>query len=361
MNLAQLQHLYTHDGPFVSLHLDVTRDAEDAQHQIEAAWAKERSTLAEAGAADSILDQLGELVTQPTHLQGEVRRTVVADDHEILFDDIRAGHGAKNEVATRGPLPDLSGWLAQVDGEVPFILVLADREGADIAAYRAWSRPEVEHEDVQGSSLHITKVPLGGWSHKRFQRRAEEVWRANADEVAEAVRHLWAQYKPRVVIVAGEVRARAEVLAALNDGGDLVTEEVEGGGRAAGSSDEAVSQDALAVLAQLRERDREQIVDALGAAAGQGTSVARGLPDVVGALVQGRVERLLVDLDAAATQTVDQRDYPGLGLPGAASEAGRLRADQVLVAAGASTDTSLSLLPADLLGGEGIAALLRWS
>ena len=37
-----------------------------------------------------------------------------------------------------------------------------------------------------------------------------------------------------------------------------------------------------------------------------------------------------------------------------------LPADMVLVAAGAATDTELSLLPAEQTKGAGVAALLRW-
>ena len=53
-------------------------------------------------------------------------------------------------------------------------------------------------------------------------------------------------------------------------------------------------------------------------------------------------------------------DYPGIVLPAAAFEGDRLPADQTLLAAGAATDADLTLLPSSSVGGDGIAALLRW-
>lgn len=358
MNLAQLQDLYTKDGPFTSVHLDVTRGAEDSAHRIEVLWAERRAELSAAGAADRVLDRIGELVQQPTHVSGEARRTVVADDADVLFDDVRAGHGSRAEVSTHGPLPDLAGWLTQVDGELPFVLVLASKEGADVEFYRAMSKPGTEHETVHGRDLHLTKVPQGQWAE--LQNHTEEVWRRNARDVAEVVRGVWARHHPRFVVLAGDVRARADLRQALTSSGDLVVEEVDAGGRAEGSSTDALWQEITAVLGRVSDDDRNELIDALGAAEGQGRSVARGLHAVLQALVQGKVERLVLDLDAATGQTINIHDYSGLQLPVAAAQGSKLAADQVLVAAGASTDARLSLLPADVVGSDGVAAILRW-
>jgi len=360
MNLGKLKPVYAHDGPFISVHLDVSRDTEDAAHQIETRWAKMRAELSTAGAADTVLDRVGELVTQPTHVPGEARRTVVMSDDEVLLDDVRSGHGAADETAEYGPLPELTAWLEQLDGELPFVLAVTDREGAEVEMYRAVSRPPAEHEEVEGNTLHINKVQAGHEAHKQFQRHTEEQWRHNAEEVAEVIRRLWAEHGPRVVIVAGEVRARAEVRSVLEDGGDLLVEEVEGGGRAAGSSQDALWSDVTAVLGRLIHAEREDLIEALGAGTVPGQSVARGLRNVLETLVQGQVGRLVLDLDSARTQTVHPEDYPGLPLPRSAGEAGRLRADQALLAAAAATDADLSLLPEQAVGSQGVAAFLRW-
>jgi hypothetical protein len=94
--------------------------------------------------------------------------------------------------------------------------------------------------------------------------------------------------------------------------------------------------------------------------AGQQGTAARGLGEVLDALVRGQVDRLVLDLEAAHEMTVNPKEHPGLALPEPAASTEQLPADQVLVAAGAATDAQLSLLPRAQTKGAGVAALLRW-
>jgi hypothetical protein len=357
MNLATIQQLYTHDGPFLSIHMDVSRNTEDAAQQIEARWTTLRHDLERDGIEPGLSEQIGARLQERTEVAGEARRTLVAADGEILFDDVRAGHTIWPESIGFGPLPDLAAWLHQVDGQMPFLLVTADREGADLDFYRAMSRPDPDHEEIHGDTLHITKVPQGDWAQKQFQRRSENVWAKNAREVADTVRTVCSQQKPRVVVLAGDERARSNIAAEL-EGLPCDVEQVTAGGRAAGVSEDALWDEVKAVLARLEAFDDEQISARLLEKSGRGEGAARGLGDVLDALVQGKVERLVVDLQAAHEMSIDPADHPGLPVP--ASAKGELPADQVLVAAGAATDVELTLLPLEQTKGAGVAALLRW-
>lgn len=358
MNLASIQYLYNHDGPFVSLHVDVSRESEAAIKGLESRWTTMRHALADANADENVLARIGEIVRQPTGLPGAARRSIVAAGDAVLLDDARMGHGAWPEVTAVGPLPDVSGWVTQVDGEFPFVLVTADREGAEVDVYRSLSLRDHERDTVEGQTLHINKVPAGDWAE--LQDHTEEVWRRNARMVAESVRAAGKEHGARLVLLAGEVRARAEIREVLTSSGSLEVVEVEAGGRAAGSSSEALWNEVNTVIGHQWERDHRHVLDRLEEQSGQGRAVARGLRDVLLALVRGQVERLVVDLAAAHDQTIAPGDYPGLALPSAALEGDRLPADQTLVAAGSSTDAELSVLPSSSIGGDGIAALLRW-
>jgi Bacterial archaeo-eukaryotic release factor family 2 len=358
MNLGSIQHLYHHDGPFLSLHLDVSREAEGATKGVESGWNSVRRELMHIGADASLVERVGELVRKPTGIPGAARRSLVAEGDDVLFDDVRMGEGAWPEVTAKGPLPDVSGWVTQVDGEFPFVLVVADREGAEVDVYRSLSQQEHQHRSVEGQTLHINKVPAGEWAE--LQDHTEEVWRRNARSVAEAVRSAGKEHGAKVVVLAGEVRARAEIHAALGSGGGLEVLEVESGGRAAGSSAESLWREANSALGQRWQQERQRVRDRLEEQSGQGRAVARGLRDVLRALVRGQVERLVVDLAAAHEQTVAPGDYPGIVLPSAAFDGQRLPADQTLLAAGAGTDTEVTVLPSQSIGGDGIAALLRW-
>lgn len=359
MDLGTIQDVFTHEGPFVSVHIDVSRATEDARQQVDARWTTIRHQLEHGNIDKALVDQIGQRVHEQTGVAGEVRRTLVGAKGEIIFDDVRAGHCSWPEGTSTGPLPDLSGWLRQVDGQIPFLLVRADREGASMDFYRGTSRPEPEHRETHGETLHITKVPEGDWAQKQYQQRSENVWKRNAGEVAEVIGTATAEHRPRVVILAGDQRARTDIVTAL-EGHPLDIVQVEAGGRAAGSSEDALWSEVEKVLAAVEAAEETEVVDRLLQDTGRQEGAARGLHDVLHALVRGQVDRLVLDLDAAREMTVNPKEYPGLTLPEPAASARELRADEVLVAAGAAIDARLSLLPRDLTKGAGVAALLRW-
>jgi hypothetical protein len=112
------------------------------------------------------------------------------------------------------------------------------------------------------------------------------------------------------------------------------------------------------VLAELEARRDEEVSERLMEATGQGAGAARGLDEVLDALVKAQVERLVLDLDAAREMTVDPAEHPGLPVPDGA--AGELPADRVLVAAAAATQAQLSVLSKEQTRGQGVAAILRW-
>jgi hypothetical protein len=361
MDLGSIQDVFTHEGPFISVHIDVSRDTEDARQQIDARWTTLRHELEHHGVDRELIEQIGERVHEQTSLPGEVHRTVVAGRGRVVFDDVRAGHSIWPERTSFGALPDLGGWLHQVDGQVPFLLVRADREGASVDFYRGTTRPQGEHREVHGETLHIKKVPEGDWAQKQYQQRSENVWKENAEEVAAVIREATAAHRPRVAVLAGDPRARTDIVTAL-EGHPLEIVQVEAGGRAAGSSEEALWAEVEKVLGTIEATDEKEIVDRLMQETGrqEGPGV-RGLGEVLDALVRGQVERLVLDLEAAHEMTVSPKEHPGLSLPEPAASSDGLPADQVLVAAGAATDAQLSLMPRAQTKGAGVAALLRWA
>lgn len=49
MQLGALQDVYTHSGPYVTVHLDVSRNTEDATQQLDARWTRARHQLEHDG------------------------------------------------------------------------------------------------------------------------------------------------------------------------------------------------------------------------------------------------------------------------------------------------------------------------
>jgi hypothetical protein len=362
MDSARLRHVFEESGPYLTLHVDVGRTDEHGADQVESRWTTIRHELERAEIPDDLVAELDEVLHRNTHLSGEVRRTVVAAGGRVLMDELQTGHNPHPEVVDVADLPDLASWVDVEDQAVPFVLALVDRIGGDVQTYRATSQPAVDEQSVTGQTFYVTKVAEGDWAQKQFQQTAENRWHENAELVAEAVRAAALEHRAGLVLVAGEVRARAEVVRAiqrLDHGFDDVVE-IESGGRAEGASEEAL-------WAEVHERLRESVAAAdtelsarLDQGRGQGVGVATGLDEVMDALVKGQVDELVVDLGVLADRTVEPGRFEGLALPAPAVDARELPADRALVAAAVLTGAAIRVLPAALAHGGGASAVLRW-
>lgn len=161
--------------PFASVTIDVSRTAENAHHEHELRVRGARSGLLEGGAdpvvADTVADRLAEQVNE-------------------------------------GPLPDVTPWIAHQDGTTPFVLAVVDHEGDDVATYVSDVPAPVEQTEAGSETLHISKVPSGGWSQLRDQHVTENVWRQNAEDVAEEIRSA-VREGPELVRLAGDPYSRS--------------------------------------------------------------------------------------------------------------------------------------------------------
>src|SRR3954469_3292874 len=124
MRLDAVRPVLDSEGPFVTVHLDVSRNTEDARQQLDARLTNTRGELREADVPAELVERLEERLREPTHLPGQVRRTLVACGDQVLLDDVRVGDSPWPEGTTVGPLPDLAGYVSLADGERSFVLAL---------------------------------------------------------------------------------------------------------------------------------------------------------------------------------------------------------------------------------------------
>jgi hypothetical protein len=364
MHLHRIRPVVEREGPFVTLHVEVGRASEGAAQQIEARWTTIRHELERLEFPENLLEDIRGRLDEVTHLPGEARRTVVAVRDEVVFDDLQAGHSHHPETVDHGPLPDFSGWLTLADQALPFVLVLADRAGADIEVHRAAMAPPTSEETVTGETFYLTKVAEGDWAQKQFQQTAENTWHHNAALVSDAVQSLIRKHRPRAVLVAGDVRARSDIVEMLRssegaaNGAAVVS--VESGGRAAGASAEALWDEVRGHLAALQGERDAAVASQLDEARGRGEGAVHGVDEVMRALEEARVDRLVLDLGRLEDSMVDLAAYPGLPVPPSARE-GKVQAGRALVAGAALTDARLDLLPASMGRGGGASALVRWN
>jgi hypothetical protein len=354
----RLTPLYTDPGPFASVLIDVSRDSEDGAHQVELRIRALRERLQEQGApaavVDAVADRLGEVVHQPA----PVSRQLVASERGVLLDELV--HARSDEPHARwDALPDVTGWIALEDGTVPFVLVVVDHEGGDVATYRSDVPAAESQESVGGETFHEQKVRGAGLSHIRIQNVVENVWKRNTQEVAEHVRsHLSRGY--RLVLVAGDPKSRSQLRAILGEPPGVELVDLERGSRAEDGGDEALQAAVREAVQRHVVAQRLDVAHTLQDRLGRDEAVTTGTAGVLDAMVRGQVETLLLDPDRLSETTLRVPDHPGLSLGSVGVPDVAVRADLALVAAATVTGADVAVAGAGALRGTPVAALLRW-
>jgi peptide subunit release factor 1 (eRF1) len=246
-----------------------------------------------------------------------------------------------------------------------YVVVLADRTGADLVAVTATGR-EIGAQ-AGGADDPISKVAPGGWSQQRYQQRAENVWEQNARDVADTVAKLVDKVDARIVLVAGDVRALEKLRSEVAPGVAPLLHEVAGH-RGAGTDDDAtaaeitrvvagaVAEDTVALLRKFREED------------GQNDRAANGVAATVTALQMSQVETLLIHDDpddertlwygpAAGHLALDRQTLVDMG----AEEQREGRLVDVLIRAAFGTGAGVRIVPSASAVNEGVGAILRFA
>jgi hypothetical protein len=156
------------------------------------------------------------------------------------------------ELVRVGPLPALLPLLRGLQASVPHLVVLTDRQGADILRHRGAGAPE-DREVVDSDQWPVHKTGTGGWAALRYEHAVEESWKASEREVAEAVTKAADEVHAELVLVAGDVHAVQGLRAELPERLRHRVVEIEGS-RAVDGSEQL-----------LQERVREAVEDHLDA------------------------------------------------------------------------------------------------
>lgn len=287
---ARLKKIIEHGGTWTSAYVDGSGPLPQVEEEARERSVRDRLIAQGAPKEDAVAVE--RTLTQRDGLPSPSARIVFAAGGEIAFDESFTDSRRGPERLSHGPLPDILPVLRHASGTVRYLVVEASRDGADIRLEAA-ARGTQTHTSVEGDSDDITKVQAGGWSHANFQRSAENTWKQNQADVADAVSELIRDEHPAFVAVAGDVRARQLLVEALTSAErELIVDidvhtHTEGADRT--DADEAISQAVQHHLRGEAERIRDR------AATDSGSGGAEGITDVVAALQQARVDTLLID------------------------------------------------------------------
>jgi hypothetical protein len=288
VDVSFLQPLYRTTGPCATVCLASGKHTESAARELDVTWRHLHEELSSAGCPDDTLSALEaevrDVVSGPA---AEGLLLAAADGELLLRHDVL--DPPSRSTATVGTLPHLTELIRQGGRRRPHLVVTVDRLGAVLHGYGPLGEDLVSRGDT-GDDLHIAKVKVGGWRHSHYQRRSENLWEANASQVAADVERAAAVVEPELILLAGDVRARgllvehlppplAERVEVINHpGADEPTPEVVDQMVRA-----AAHHHAVAVLDELREE------------VGRGGAASTGLAATCAALRRGQVRTLLVD------------------------------------------------------------------
>ena len=360
-------------GPFLTAYLGTEAAVEQAAQQSELRWKTLRRQLEEDGAPPEALAAIDPLVAD-AHQLGRTL-AVVADAGGIRL----VRHEPEPPARDAGwvsPLPRVGPLIEWAQTAIPHIVVLADRAGADIVVFSraaagtgAGDTPVVTVGEETGQDPVLRKNNPGGWSQRRYQNRAENLWDQNAKEVADQVSAMVDEIGARLVVVAGDVRAvqklRENLPAPVLD----LMKEVDGS-RGPGSADaglDEIADDVVKLAATVAAQDTVDFLRLFKQERGQQDLAVEGMPATVEALAVARVDTLLIHDDPDDNRTAWFGPEPGMVAMAKATLADmgvenpqEARLVDVAIRAAFTTGAAVRIVPSVGSVKEGIGAILRF-
>ncbi|MDP9444271.1 MAG: hypothetical protein M3P83_07945 [Actinomycetota bacterium] len=303
MRTTRLKDLTTTPGPFASAYFDSSQDTEAGAHERDLRWRAVVDALRDQGASDATIDVLDASVRDAPPVVGRGGHALIAAGDTVLLDE-QLPEPPPTPVVRWSPLPFLLPLVELGGPGVPYLLVVVDKIGANVRAVDAGGRViDADSFDLDEHPVH--KVGGGGWAHLRMQRAAEETVRRNIEETAERIGHLIRSTGAGLLVLAGEVQSRAALRDALPPQSAQRAVEVEVGGRAAGTDEDALDA-AVEELVRFVRADADNAVRTrFVAELERPPHLARqGVARACELLAEANVDALLVDPDALGDRTV---------------------------------------------------------
>ncbi|MDP9407242.1 MAG: hypothetical protein M3P95_05065 [Actinomycetota bacterium] len=309
MDLRDLAPLYEAKGPFVTVVLDTTSEVEDAATRLDINWRNTLRELEEKGVDEATREALSANLGE--HGEGNTRVLVAASGEVLLA--LSLPDPPESQVVNVGPLPTLLALAERASVQVPHVVALVDRLGADVMAYGGSDPVPEEVLEVKGPQQHhIRKVHAGGWSSRRYEETAENFWERNAEEVASAVDGAANDVQAQLVVLAGDDRAVNLLQGELPERLKPVTTVVQGT-RHADGGDPFTAQRIVDAVAERLKAVTDDLLAKYEQERAQNDKAVDGPADTLAALRMAQVDVLVIttQLPADATAWFDA-EQPGV-------------------------------------------------
>jgi hypothetical protein len=253
-------------------------------------WRTLARSLRDDGAPEEAVAVLGAhlALTQPAPA---TLAAFAAADGSLLHDERITDHGLTDQAGFAAPAKVVP-LLAWAQGRPPYVLVVIDRTGADLTSCPGGD--ERAHTwSVEGPDDEIERNAPGGWSQPRYQSRAEDSWRNNAERVAEAVVDAVGDVDAQVLVVSGDLRAVQLLTERLPDDPTLLVAFLAGS-RAPDGSQAGRANHVEQLLREAAETQTHRLLDYFHAQLWSGGFAVEGRAATIDALAEGRVATLFI-------------------------------------------------------------------
>lgn len=318
-----------------------------------------RRQLVDIGAPERVAAEIAEATGRGTS-PGVV---AIADESGVLLREL-LDEAPRHDVVRWGPVP---AWCAAIEhrqAQIPVLVVLADRLGADLLMSSVHGTATAE---VTGDEGPITKSAPGGWSQRRFQQRAENTWEHNAGLVVEEMISDARSLHPELIVLGGDVRAVQAIQDRLPKELGAITHTITSGRAEDGSDDRRVEDVARLVRTAVAEQT-VAVLQTLEEQEGRHGRAANGEVETFDALARSQVDVLLVHDDGdderqawwSAAHGMAALDRGLLDVLGADAAPVQDCLIDVAITAALRAGASVRVVPDAAVLQDGIAALLRW-
>ena len=367
-SLKEYAELYRLGGPWCTAYVDAGTGTVDTLEAADVRPGNIRATLEAAGAPPADLDAMEQALQPEAGVPSPVSRFVLVHQGKAEVNEVLAGDRVGAERVSVDPIPDLLPLVKHRPEEFPYVVAEVSREHGEIRLHYAGAGAPASTQEVQGDTQHIKKFQGGGWAHLRFQHHTEDVWRRNADQVAEEIDRVVSSSGARLVVLAGDIHARRLVQEQLSKATQVLVSVIDSHTHTAGADDTLLEDQVNQRVAEQWASEQQEIMERLAMQEGQANpESATGIGSVVHALQQAQVEVLILDDAALSERTllaldaepwIATAEEEALG----ANVLGKVPAPAALLRAAALTDARVLLVPGPVLPeGVDVAALLRWS
>src|SRR4051794_12120401 len=205
MQLSELTPLVTSPGPFVTVHVQTESDVEQAADRYDLQWKDIVRELAERGVDERTIAAVE--AARGEHADGASRFVVASTADASVKLALPLEQPPAAPVVDVAPLPHLLPLVDALTTQVPYVVAVVDREGAEVWS-SAGTTEELDHEGT-------VERPTTRGQARRDQRSTNNSWRGTEQDAAATVERMAREASAEVILFAGETKTVAGVKAML--------------------------------------------------------------------------------------------------------------------------------------------------